>query len=195
MRRLSLLLIPGLIAIVVYMGLSTVESITTAGDSNPNVAALDYDGYSEGINTILYDALGNISYTLQATRQVHYNDDRTELDRPFIRLYEEGNSHWNIVADSGRISSLYDTDDNRLQAIELSGNIEVYSLDELGNRMQLTTEYLSVDPQSKTIETDEPVTLVTNRLQITSIGMHADLALDAINFKRDTEGRYELSKP
>jgi LPS export ABC transporter protein LptC len=195
MRRISLLLIPGLIAIAIYTGVSTFETLSSPDNDTPRAVALDYDGYSEGINTVLYDAFGNISYTLQADRQVHYNDDRTELDRPYIRLFEEGSTHWNIVANSGKISSLYTPGDDRRQSIELSGNIEVYSLDEFGNRMQLTTDYLLVDPHSQTLETEAAVTLVTQRLKLTAIGMYAALDKDEVIFKRDTEGQYDNAMP
>lgn len=193
MRRISLFLIPGLIAIAIFFSLSTFETLTSPPGPEDPLRELDYDGYSEGINTVLYDTLGNINYTLQADKQIHFNDDRTELEKPFIRLFEGGNSRWNIVADSGRISSLYEADDTHVQLIELSGSIEIYGLDELGNRMQLTTEYLKVNPQTRTLDTNDPVTLVTNNLQLTSIGMFADLQQDEVTFKRETKGHYEFS--
>ena len=62
-------------------------------------SSLDFSAYSEGLNTILYDSQGNINYTLQAKRQVHYNNDSTELEKPFIRLYQDGDSRWNIAAN------------------------------------------------------------------------------------------------
>jgi len=192
MRRISLFLIAGIIAIAVYMGLDTVRTLTAPDIADSVAVQIDYNGYSEGINTVLYDDNGAINYTLQADRQIHFNDDRTELEKPFIRLYEDGNSRWNIVANSGKISPLQEQGDERTQTIELSGDIEVYSLDSLGNRMQMSTDYLTVNPQAKTMETDRLVTVVTDAIQLTSSGMFADLMGDSVLFIRDTQGRYDI---
>ncbi len=197
MRRFSLFLIAGICAIAVYFGVNSFETLTEQSADESAKLQLDYDAYSVGISTVLFDDTGAINYTLQAERQVHFNDDSTELEKPYIRLYEDGNSRWNIVANSGRISSLYadssSASDAATQSIELSGDIEVYSLDELGNRMQLTTDYLNFNPQTKTMETDRLVTVVTDSMQLTSTGMFADLNQDAIFFKRETRGTYENS--
>ena len=197
MRRISLFLIAGVIAIAVYVGINSVETLTIQPEENLARLQLDYDAYADGINTVLYDVTGAINYTLQADHQVHFNDDSTELQKPFIRLYEDGRSRWNIVANSGRISSLQpatpDVAGENRQSIELSGDIEVYSLDELGNRMQMTTDYLTLDPHNKTMETDRLVTVVTNSIQLTSAGMFADLNQDEVVFKREVRGSYEIS--
>ena len=150
---------------------------------------------------MLYDTTGLINYTLQADSQIHFNDDSTELDKPFIQLYENGNSRWNIVAKSGKISSLTSRDisaensGDTTQTIELSGDIEVYSLDELGNRMQMNTEFLTLSPQTKTMETDQLVTVVTQSMQLTSVGMFADLTADAVVFTREVQGSYDTATP
>lgn len=191
MRRISLFVIAGIIAIAIYLSVNSFKSLTTQTEADLVHLQLDYDGYSQGINTILYDSQGDINYTLQAEGQIHFIDDRTELEKPFIRLYEGGNSRWNIVANSGKISPLQEQDKERIHTIELSGDIEVYSLDALGNRMQLTTDYLKVDPLSKTMETDRLVTFVTDSIHLTSTGMFADLMGDAVLFKRETQGSYE----
>lgn len=191
MQRIRLLIIPALIAIALYIGISGIDSIGNQGATQTQLQALDYNAYSAGINTILYDLDGQINYTLQASSQTHYNDDSTEFDKPFIKLYENGDSRWNIVANSGRISALEAEGSAPTQIIELKGNVEVHSLDELGNRMLMSTEFLTLNPQLETLETDAAVTVVTETLQQSSIGMTANLKLDEFTFLRETRGRYE----
>ena len=190
MQRISLLIIPAIIAIALYSGISSIESIGNQGETQAPLQALDYDAYSAGINTILYDLNGQINYTLQARSQTHYKDESTEFDSPFIKLYENGDSRWNIVANSGRISALEGPGSTASQIIELSGNVEVHSLDELGNKMTMSTEFLTLDPESEILETEEPVTVVTNTLQQTSTGMTANLKIDEIIFLRNVRGSY-----
>lgn len=191
MQRTSLLIIPALIAIALYIGISAIDSIGNPPETRAELQTLDYNAYSVGINTILYDINGQINYTLQADSQTHYNDNATEFDKPFIKLYENGNSRWNIVANSGRISAPEAEGSATKQIIELKGNVEVHSLDRLGNKMTMSTEFLILDPQLETLETDEPVTVVTNSLQQSSTGMTANLKLDEFTFLRDVRGSYE----
>lgn len=191
MQRTTLLIIPALIAIALYIGITNIDSIGSPPETETQLQPLDYNAYSEGINTILYNLDGQINYTLQASSQTHYKDDATEFEKPFIKLYENGDSRWNIVANSGRISALEDAGSSTDQIIELQGNVEVHSLDELGNRMVMTTEFLTLDPQLEILETDEPVTFVTDTVQQSSIGMTANLRLDEFTFLRDIRGSYE----
>lgn len=191
MQRLTILLIPGVISIALFIAILNYDSVSSAPAEVSSRTSLDYDAYSEGINTILYDPSGAINYTLRADSQTHFNDDHTELENPYIRLYQQGESRWNIVANSGRISADLTEDDNESRRIQLSGNVEVFSLDQFGNRTVMSTEYLEVDPQNETLETDHPVTLVTSNLQQSSTGMFADLKIDEIIFHRDIRGNYE----
>jgi LPS export ABC transporter protein LptC len=152
--------------------------------------ALDFDGYSEGINTVLYNKQGQINYSLQASNQTHFLNDITELDNPLIRLYQDGDARWNIVANSGKISASSTQPGTAGHSIELAGNVEIHSLDQFGNRTVVSTELITIDPTLKTLETEEPVVVVTNDLEQTSIGMYADLNQDEIVLKSNVRGIY-----
>ena len=192
MQRISLFLIPGLIAVVVFVVISSFESVSNVPDPQHDQAYLKFDAYSAGINTVLYARDGTIDYTLQATSQTHYSDEaRTELKNPLIQLYQQGNSRWNIVANSGRISATPAKNDTTTHLIELLGNVEAYNIDEFGNRTVLSSEFFSLNPQMETLETDQAVTLVTTNFRQTSIGMFVDLTTEKIFFHRSNRGSYE----
>lgn len=191
MQRAGLIIVPGIIAIALFVGINSFETLSINSTTETTGNSLDFNAYSEGINTILYDAAGNIDYTLQAERQVHYNDDTTELEKPFIRLFQDGDSRWNIVAESGRISSARTAPDTTVDRIELRGDVQVYSLDALGNRTLMSTEFLTLDPDLEILETDRAVSVVTQSIEQSSIGMIANLRQDEITFLREIKGRYE----
>lgn len=194
MQRIGLIIAPGIIAIVLFVGLNTFDTLSNESDAPPTNAGLDFNAYSEGINTILYDVEGNIDYTLQAKRQVHFNDETTELENPFIRLYEDGTSRWSIVANSGKISSAETSADAPVDSIDLLGDVQVFSLDEFGNRTLMSTEFLTLNPESEVLETDRAVSVVTPTLQQSSVGMLARLRTDEITFLREIRGHYEQPK-
>ncbi|MFT6093043.1 MAG: LPS export ABC transporter protein LptC [Pseudohongiellaceae bacterium] len=163
---------------------------TSPSDDPSRVGTIDFNAYSVGINTVIYDVNGEINYTLQANRQVQYNDDSTELDKPFVRLFQNGESQWNVVADTGVISSASMSNNKEMRTIELSGNVEVYSLDEFGNRTVMTTQKLILNPQLETLKTDQPVVVETSSIRQSAVGMDADLNSDEIVFHRNIRGIY-----
>ena len=191
MQRIGLIIVPGIIAITLFVGINSFDTLSNEADAPITNSSLDFNAYSEGINTTLYDTQGNINYTLQAERQVHYNDDSTEFEKPFIRLYQDGDSHWSIAANSGRIPAVETTADGALEKIELLGDVQVYSLDDFGNRTLMSTEFLTLNTQAEILETDQPVSVVTSAFQLSSIGMIAKLRTDEITFLREIRGRYE----
>ena len=191
MQRIGLIIVSGIIAIALFVGINSFDTLSNEADAPITNSSLEFNAYSEGINTILYDTQGNINYTLQAERQVHYNDDSTEFEKPFIRLYQDGDSHWSIAANSGRIPAVETTADGALEKIELLGDVQVYSLDDFGNRTLMSTEFLTLNTQAEILETDQPVSVVTSALQLSSIGMIAKLRTNEITFLREIRGRYE----
>ena len=191
MQRHKLLLVPSLIAILIFLAISAYDSVSVNLEDTGSFTMLDYNVYSEGFNTVLYNLEGEINYTLRAKNQTHYNDNHTELEKPFIRLFQDGKSRWNIVANNGRIPA--DLTENTIENrnIELSGNVEVFSIDNFGNRTVMSTEFLELNPQNKILETNQAIRLVTSTLQQSSTGMFADLKIDKIIFHRDIRGYYE----
>ena len=129
MQRHMLLLIPSLLAILIFLAISAYDSVSVNLEDTGSFTMLDYNVYSEGFNTVLYNLEGDINYTLRAKNQTHYNDNHTELEKPFIRLFQDGKSRWNIVANNGRIPA--DLTENTIENrnIELSGNVEVFSIE------------------------------------------------------------------
>jgi len=191
MQRHKLLLVPSLIAVLIFLAISAYDSVSVNLEDTGSFTILDYNVYSEGFNTVLYNPDGDINYTLRAKSQTHYNDDHTELEKPFIRLFQDGKSRWNIAANNGRISADLNENEIENRTIELSGNVEVFSLDAFGNRTVMSAEFIELNPQNKTLETDQAIKLVTSTLQQSSTGMFANLKIDEIIFHRDIRGYYE----
>jgi LPS export ABC transporter protein LptC len=192
MQKLTFFIISSVTALLLYFGLDSISSISEEDSAENAGELLEYDAVSDGINSVLYDASGSISYTLQARRQYHFKDQTSELQEPFIRLFRDGKSHWNIVAERGYLAP--QNGDSNLQegTIELSGDVEIYSLDDFGNRTVLSTEFLTIDPANETMQTDQAVAMHTPNIQQRAIGMFAQLDGDEILFIRNGEGRYEI---
>lgn len=182
-----------LIVVVLFIaGFAVRTSVTkpAASSSAPDTdVEITYDGYSKEISSVLYNPDGTIDYTLTATDQTHFLDNSTFLANPFVRLYQDAGPRWNIVARSGRILGAAESDD--IERLDLSDAVELYQIDETGNRMMLVTEFVSIYPRTKTMNTDQEVTMTTNTLTQTALGMRADLTQDRLTFLSQVRGRYE----
>jgi LPS export ABC transporter protein LptC len=107
-----------------------------------------------------------------------------------VRLYRSSGVLWNIVASSGRIHAAENGD--AIQRLDLQDGVELFQIDEFGRRMSLTTEFLSVFPDTQSMSTDREVTMNTDSLQQTATGMRADLQQDQLTFLGQVRGRYEV---
>jgi LPS export ABC transporter protein LptC len=189
MQRIRLILIPGLVAILIFFSIELFDRVTDEHAPDETVSTIDYEGYSEGINSIRFDAQGKVDYTLQAIRQISYKNAVTELEEPLIQLYKDGDSHWKITANTGKISASADGS-NKFDQIDLIGEVEVYQLDEFGNRTVLSTDFLSVDPTQEILNTDSPVNMYSGNHEQSAIGMQVNLTNDEYIFHRQVRGRY-----
>jgi LPS export ABC transporter protein LptC len=193
-QRISIVIISLLVAIALFYGPDLVKSVsrdTSTVDTmggNPS-----YDSYAEGINTVLFNELGEIDYTLQATQQIHYRDNLIELKNPAIRHYRNGDSRWNIVANSGRIFS-NPGQESEINRFDLIGAVEVYLREDSGDLTLLSTEFLELNPSLETLDTSVAVKMVSRSLEQEAIGMHANLDDETILFKSNVRGRYTVEE-
>lgn len=177
-------------ALAFFIGREVVLEPPAPSRAAEATAQINYDAYSVGITSVLYNVDGRIEYTLEASEQIHYLDNTTVLTNPFVRLYQDSGVRWNIVARSGRIHGAAESDD--IERLDLSDEVELFQIDELGSRMTLATAFISIYPGPETMDTDREVIMSTEHLRQTAMGMHADLNQDKLTFLSQVRGRYEV---
>ncbi len=192
MQRINLILIPGVLAVLVFLGTDIFEQRRELPGAVPPQPEIDYNGYSEGINSVQFDESGRVRYTLSARRQVSYLNSETALEDPFIQLYQENNSRWNITARSGRIISLRQTAES-VEEIILYGDVEVYRMDDLGNPTVLVTDVLTIDPIGELLTTAAEVTMTGDSFEQSATGMRVNLNTEEYLFHGNVRGRYAVS--
>ena len=153
----------------------------------------EIEAYSEGINSILYNENGSISYTLRADNQIHYRDGDTRIENPLIRLFQDEIPRWNIIANEGLVLPIPmgTSSEQKKEKLTLSGNVEILGLDKFGNRTFISTELLEIDPINETLKTDRRVNYESNNIHHSSVGMFANLNEDEIRFEKNVRGFYE----
>ncbi|MCI5107809.1 MAG: LPS export ABC transporter periplasmic protein LptC [Pseudomonadales bacterium] len=190
MPKISYLILPGVLAIGLFFITSSFDSRETSVENSSTGFTQEFVAFAEGISTELYDEQGQLSYTLDADRQIQHQDDSSELEAPTIRVYRDSRSSWNIVADSGTISAPAEAGSDNTRVITMAGDVEIRSLDEQGKPLLITTDAVKFLPATEIAETDLPVDFSMPQISQTSLGMRANLASDEIVFLSDSEGRY-----
>ncbi len=176
--------------------LSTLQfgSITEPDEAEQAIGELAYQAYAVGINTVLYDINGKISYTLSADKQTQFSDETTLLENPLIRLYQQGDPIWNVIANTGTIPQSINADSAPSRTMILNGDVQVYSLNEFGNLTVMTTDTLDVDFDQEQLSTSKPVLVKTDMITQTALGLFADLKTDKITFYENIKGQYVSKK-
>ena len=188
-RPIIYLTIIGVAGVLFYFSPDLAQTGEKTGEysASPELA---FDGYSEGINTVFFNDNGEVDYTLRAVRQFHLKDQSSLLEEPLVRLFKNGRSTWNIVAELGLIGGNTSGSARLMETIQLSGDVEVHRLDPYGNPTVLSTQRLEIDPNQETLETQETVHMVTASITHKGRGLFADLKRDEITFHSDNSGHY-----
>ena len=189
-RPFTYLTIIGVVGALYYFSLDLTQTVEETRE-NSAAPELEFDGYSEGINTVVYNDNGDVEYTIRATRQFHLKDQSALLEEPLVRFFENGVSTWNIVAESGLVGGNTEASARLMESIRLYGDVEVHRLDGFGNSTVLSTQLLDIDSNREILETQDTVNMITASIAHTGQGLFADLNRDEIHFHSENSGHYE----
>lgn len=146
-----------------------------------------YEAFGRGIRSVIYDEEGFIAYTLTAREQLTFPGQITELDTPLMQMFEANAERWNISAASGRIQASAGGD---IQQLDLNDAVQLLHQPSPGQRIQLTTAWLVIEPPSQTMYTDARVRISGIGVEHTAQGLRADMGLSTLSFMSDIQGRY-----
>jgi len=123
---------------------------------------------------------------LVSEKVTHYpDDDTTEIIKPDITLYKEGQPPWHVTAHRGWVSS---DGDNVL----LRGDVVIDRPS--AGRVQaarLTTSEIRIRPKDQYAETDKPVTMTSDSYRTQSVGMRIYLQQGKLQLLGNVKGHYE----
>ncbi|WP_126453397.1 LPS export ABC transporter periplasmic protein LptC [Sulfuriflexus mobilis] len=144
------------------------------------------DYYMDNFEMTTMDDLGRPSSLLISDKMLHYpDDDSTELNMPTMTLYRETGKPWIVRSDRGWVAA-----DNKL--VLLSGNVVIDRHSGPDNRpVKLLTERLRIHPKTDFAETDQPVTMLSEKRKTTAIGMRAYVREGQLQLLDDVRVHYE----
>ena len=149
----------------------------------PPELAAEPDVYIEDGHIVQHDDEGGIRYRLRAKRMSYFAPrdaaaGTTRIERLEIELPDDS-APWRGRADRGFAANVAGQEER----MRLAGNVELVQERRNGGFTRLRTTALTLLPTSRSVTTDQPVTIVTENSRMSGVGMEADL----------TSGRMRLS--
>ena len=162
MKSRFTVLIVGAVAVLSWWLLSTEQSRQgTKTYSNHFI-----DLFINNFTLTSTDKFGKTAYTLNADRLEHYNDeDSSQILKPTIHFLQD-DSRWLITAETGKI-------DNNHNIITLRDNVTMKQINS-NDAFLITTETMSINSETKIIQSNEAVNIQNGSLQLKSNGMIYD---------------------
>lgn len=176
------------LAAAVYFSDSPEEILGTA-DTLENTADIVPFAVAQGTTTTHFKENGQISYTFNAQRLEHYRDENenpkifTLVDDPVLIIYQN-DEPWFVRAKKGKINTIS-------QQIELWQNVSVNHTTRDGITTNIFTARLDIDPIKKFAQTQEPVRITSDKVEMRGIGMTADLIEQELRLLSKVIGTYD----
>lgn len=148
----------------------------------------DYDYFMADVDSIRYTPAGLAEYRFRANRVTHFpNPEFSIVESPRFVIYREDGSAWRIDSNTGRI----ETDAENRERLILSENVIISGMTADGRPVNITTESLTVYPDSRMLSTDSEVTVESEGFFSTSQGLSADLDTNVIRQFANGQMHYE----
>jgi lipopolysaccharide export system protein LptC len=138
---------------------------------------------AQNLNSKLYDKAGKLSHQVAAQKMEHYDElGFAVFDKPVYTLYLDSGQPWQVTADEGTLYS-----NNR---IVLEKNVKIVNLRTDEYIQEITTEFIEINLQSKTILSDQIVTITGVDYTVKSIGLFGDLATQQYELNEHVQTKF-----
>ena len=135
------------------------------------------------LNSKLYDKNGRLSHQIAAQKMEHYDQlGFAVFYNPVYTLYLDNGEPWQITADEAVLF------DNNL--IQLEKNVKIVNLSSDEYVKQITTQYIEINLQEKTLSSDQAVNISGVDFNVKSIGLFGDLVTQQYELKEHVQTQF-----
>nr|WP_136251839.1 LPS export ABC transporter periplasmic protein LptC [Ningiella ruwaisensis] len=135
------------------------------------------------LNSKLFDKSGKLSHQVAAAKMEHYDElGFAVFEKPVYTLYMDDGEPWRITADEG---TLYNN--NRIQ---LEKNVKIVNLRTSEFVKEITTEFIEINLQEKTLKSDQIVNISGIDYRVQSIGLYGDLVTQQYELREHVQTKF-----
>lgn len=167
--------------ILLYLPILFDEEKVQLGDDDDIELIPNYQAVN--LNSKLYDKEGRLSHQMVAEKMEHYEAlGFTVFQNPVYTLYLDDGQPWQVTAGEGTLYS-----NNRIQ---LEKDVNIVNLRSQEYIKQITTEYIEIDLQNKTLSSDQRVTISGLNYEVNSIGIFGNLTTQQYELKDHVQTQF-----
>jgi lipopolysaccharide export system protein LptC len=135
-----------------------------------------------------FDQNGAISNKFYANKLSHFTAHNNYIfDNPSMKMHNSNEQPWDITATKGE-SELGKS------KVHLWGNVKLVQAGGPNNSaVDITTTDLTIYPNTKTAETNDPITIIQNGSIAKAIGAKTDFKAGVVNFLSNVECQYQAN--
>ncbi len=169
------------VVFLLYLPILFEEEVEQAGADDNSPLIPNYQ--ATNLRSKLFDDEGNLTHQVAATKMEHYDElGFAVFNKPVYTLYLDNGEPWQVTADEG---TLYNN--NRIQ---LEKNVRIVSLRTNEYIREITTEFIEIDLQSKTLSSDQMVNILGVDYQVKSMGLFGDLDTQQYELKEHVQTKF-----
>jgi len=136
------------------------------------------------LNSRLYDKAGKLSHQVAADKMEHYEElGFTVFENPVYTLYMEDGQPWQVSASE---ATLYGN-----SRIQLEREVKIVNLRSEEFVKEITTEYIEIDLQAKTLSSDQEVMIKGVNYYVTSIGLFGNLSTQQYELRDHVQTQFD----
>lgn len=180
---ISLIMVSGLFA--VYLAQHKNDGVD-ANTSDNEIANNDEDFFADNIRILKYKTDGSVYYEMQSAHITHNDtNDVALVTQPVMTLHSTKNMQWSAKADSGKVY-------NHQQDIDLIDNVAItkHEQNKTTPVLLLTTNNITLHPDSNTFTTSAHVNIKTETTETTATGMKANIDNNQIEMLNNVRTHY-----
>lgn len=143
------------------------------------------DAFMEGVVATILDKEGNLSMTVKTPKMIHYaENDTTYFNQPIVTFYRESPLPWTIIAKHAKARF-------GMEEVNFWEDVVIHhKSDTIHPETVIKTESLLVKPKEQTANTEEPITLTQPNLNVSAIGLSANMMNGDIQLLSHARGQY-----
>jgi lipopolysaccharide export system protein LptC len=165
---------------VLLLYLSILFSDDETQQTNSSNSPLVPNYQAVNLNSKLYDSAGRLSHEVAAQKMEHYEELGFAIfEQPVYTLYLDDGEPWRLTANEG---TLFDN-----KRIQLEKNVKIVNLRSQEFVKEITTEYIEIDLQNKTLTSDQLVNISGPDYLVTSFGLEGNLTTQQYEFKEHVQ--------
>lgn len=160
------------------------DSQQTGPQSDP---ALVPNYQAVNLRSQLYDKSGRLSHQVAADKMEHYEAlGFAVFENPVYTLFLDDGEPWQVTAEEGTLYT-----NNRIQ---LEKSVKITNLRSNEYVKRITTEYIEINIQDKTLSSNELVTISGVNYDVTSVGLFGNLSTQQYELKDHVQTKFNPAR-